>query len=300
MKSSSTDGATRLKRLIKRKGCTAVPGVTNPAVALLAAKAGFKALYFSGAGFSGSLGLPDLGVTTLTEVSSAVGQITSQTSLPVIVDADTGFGEAVNVARTVAEMERVNAAAIQIEDQVTPKRCGHLAGKQLVPVEEMVEKLIAAKEASASGLVIIARTDAASVAGIDEAIARARLYARAGADIIFPEALRNAGEFREFARKVQTPLVANMTEFGKTDYITVSQFEKLGYRLVLFPVTVFRAMMKSAQDALEELALKGTQKRLLNKMMDREEFYRLIDYRAHESLDKKASDRASKLLDTNL
>jgi methylisocitrate lyase len=300
LKSSSTDGARRLRRLISKKGCTAVPGVPNPAVALLAAKAGFRALYFSGAAFSGSLGLPDLGVTTLTEVTSAVGQITSRTGLPLIVDVDTGFGEAANVARTVAEMERVSAAAIQIEDQVMPKRCGHLEGKELVPVEEMVKKIIAAREAAASGLVIVARTDAASVEGIDAAIARARRYAGAGADMIFPEALRNAGEFREFARKVQTPLVANMTEFGKTDYITVSQFEKLGYRLVIFPVTVFRAMMRSAKDALAELALKGTQKRLLDRMMDRNEFYRLIDYKAHESMDERISNRARKILDTNL
>ncbi len=277
-----------------------MPGVFNPAVALLAARAGFKALYFSGAAFSGSLGLPDLGVTTLTEVADAVDQITSRTGLPLIVDVDTGFGEAVNVARTVAELERVNAAAIQIEDQVMPKRCGHLKGKQLVPSEEMVKKLIAAKEAAASGLVIVARTDAASVEGIDAAIARARLYARAGADVIFPEALRNAAEFREFARGVQTPLMANMTEFGKTDYITVPQFQTLGYRLVIFPVTLFRVMMRSAQDALAELALRGTQKRLLNHMMDRREFYRLIDYRIQESLDEKISERAKKLLDTNL
>ncbi len=254
-----------------------------------------KRSYFSGAAFSGLLGLPDLGITTLTEVAGAVGRITSRVSLPLIVDVDTGFGEAVNMGRMVAEMERVDAAAVQVEDQVMPKRCGHLEGKQLVSGEEMMKKIIAAKEASTRGLVIVARTDAASVEGIDAAVERARLYAKAGADVIFPEALRSVSEFREFARKVETPLLANMTEFGKTDYIPVSEFEKLGYKLVLFPVTTFRVMMKSVQAALGELAARGTQKGLLRKMMDRSEFYDLIDYRAYEAVDHRTATKARKL-----
>ena len=268
-------------------------------MALLAAKVGFKGLYFSGAAFSGLLGLPDLGVTTLTEVADAVSQITSRVDLPMIVDVDTGFGEAVNMGRTVDTMERVGAAAIQVEDQVMPKRCGHLDGKQLVSEEEMSKKLVAAREASTLGLVIVARTDAASVDGIDAAVERARLYVRAGADVIFPEALRNDAEFREFARKVDAPLLANMTEFGKTEYIPVSEFEKIGYKFVIFPVTAFRVMMKSVQEALGELALKGTQKALLKKMMDRGEFYDLIGYSEYESADRKTVRKAKKLLDTN-
>jgi methylisocitrate lyase len=300
MKASSPDEAKRLRRLISRGGCIPVPGVFSPAVAMLAAKAGFESLYFSGAAFSGILGLPDLGVTTLTEVASAVGQITARVDLPLVVDVDTGFGEAVNMARTVAEMERVNAAAIQVEDQMMPKRCGHLDGKQLIDQEEMAKKLIAAKEASTSGLVIVARTDAAAVEGIDAAVERARLYVKAGADVVFPEALRNVGEFREFARKVRAPLLANMTEFGRTDYITVQEFEKLGYRLVIFPVTAFRVMMKSVQDSLGELRSKGTQKGLLRKMMDRGELYDLIGYGAYETVDGQTARRARRLLDTNL
>jgi methylisocitrate lyase len=299
LRETLTDAPARLRKLISGDGCTAVPGVFSPAVALLAEKAGFRALYFSGAAFSGLLGLPDLGVTTLTEVTTAVTQISSRVRLPLIVDVDTGFGEAVNMGRTVAEMERVDAAAIQVEDQVMPKRCGHLEGKQLVSEEEMVKKLIAAREASTRELVIVARTDAASVEGIDAAVERARLYVRAGADVIFPEALRNVSEFREFAEKVKIPLLANMTEFGKTDYIPVSEFEKLGYKLVIFPVTTFRVMMKSVQEALGELAATGTQKGLLKEMIHRDEFYDLIDYRAYEAVDGKTARKAKKILDTN-
>ena len=300
MRATTLEGPEKLRRMISKGGCTPVPGVFNPAVALLAQKAGFKALYFSGAAFSGQLGLPDLGVTTLTEVAASVAQITSRVGLPIIVDVDTGFGESVNMARTVAMMERAGAAAIQVEDQVLPKRCGHLEGKQLVSAGEMVEKLLAAKEASTRGIVVIARTDAASVEGIDAAMERSRLYARAGADVIFPEALRNAAEFREFASKVKSPLLANMTEFGKTDYIPVSEFERLGYRFVIFPVTVFRVAMKSARDALRELASKGTQRGLLERMMDRNEFYDLIGYGAFEASDGRIARKAKRLLDTNL
>lgn len=300
MRRSRSDAPAKLRRLISSNGCTPVPGVFSPAVAMLAARAGFRALYFSGAAFSGLLGLPDLGVTTLTEVTGAVAGITSRVELPLIVDVDTGFGETLNVSRTVAEMERADVAAIQLEDQVMPKRCGHLKGKQLVERGDMVRKIIAAKAASSRGLVIVARTDAAAVEGFDSAVERARLYAKAGADVIFPEALRDAGEFREFAKKVETPLLANMTEFGRTEYIRVSEFERLGYRLVIFPVTLFRVMMKSAQDALGELASRGTQKALLKKMMSRDEFYDLIDYRAYGSADARTAMKARKLLDSNL
>ncbi len=299
MRDSSGEAPARLRKLVLHDGCTAVPGVFSPAVALLAAKAGFRALYFSGAAFSGLLGLPDVGVTTLTEVTGAVAQITSRVDLPLIVDVDTGFGEAVNMGRTVSQMERAGAAGIQVEDQVMPKRCGHLDGKQLVSEEEMLEKLIAAREASNRGLVIVARTDAASVEGLDAAVERARLYVRAGADVIFPEALRTRAEFREFARKVEIPLLANMTEFGKTEYISVPEFEKLGYKLVIFPVTTFRVMMKSVEEALAELAVKGTQKGLLKEMMQRDEFYDLIGYRDFDTADRRAARKATKMLDTS-
>jgi methylisocitrate lyase len=294
----ASDPGARLRKLLSRRGATAVPGVFNAAAALLAEEAGFQCLYLSGAAFSNSLGLPDLGVTTLTEVADAASKISAAVpSLPLIVDVDTGFGEAVNLARTVREMERAGAAGIQIEDQVMPKRCGHLDGKELVEAVEMAKKIIAAKAAARTGLVIVARTDAAAKEGLDGAIHRARLYQRAGADVIFPEALESREEFAEFGRKVRGPLLANMTEFGKTPYLTVAEFSKLGegYKLVIFPVTAFRVAMKAMRDALEELSRSGTQKALLGKMMTRDEFYELTGYRALENADKTTARRASEL-----
>ncbi|MDA4115749.1 MAG: methylisocitrate lyase [Thaumarchaeota archaeon] len=298
-KKTAEDPGARLRRLLSRKRSVAVPGVFNPAVAFLAEAAGFECLYFSGAAFANSMGLPDLGVTTLSEVAEAAGRIAAAVpSLPLIVDVDTGFGEAVNVARTVREMERAGAAAIQIEDQVMPKRCGHLGGKEVVEPEEMAKKIIAAKAAAKTELVIIARTDAAETEGVDGAVERAKIYQGAGADVIFPEALRTAEEFAEFARKVKGPLLANMTEFGKTPYLTVSDFSKLGegYKLVLFPVTTFRVAMKAMRDALRELSKAGTQKALLDRMMTRNEFYELTDYPSLERGDRETARKASRLL----
>ncbi len=287
--------AAALRKSIAGKKIVVAPGVFAPAVAKLAEKMGFKALYFSGAGFSNLLALPDLGITTLPEVARATHDITSQVRVPLIVDVDTGFGEALNVARTVREMETAGAAAIQIEDQVLPKRCGHLEGKELVDTDAMVKKVLTAKDAARGGLVIIARTDARTVEGLDPAIERARSYARAGADLIFPEALEGRDEFAEFRRKVTLPLMANMTEFGKTPYTTVEEFENLGYNLVTFPVTAFRAMMKAVQGTFRELKSKGTQKGMLDSLMTRKDFYDLIDYYEYERADKKALDAARRL-----
>jgi len=285
-------GATRLRNLLVRNRILVAPGVSNPAVAKLAETIGFRALYFSGAGFSSQLALPDLGVTTLTEVSRATGEITARINVPLVVDADTGFGEALNVARTVAELRRAGAAAMHIEDQVLPKRCGHLEGKELVEAEEMIKKVIAAKEAAKKELLVIARTDARSVEGIDSAIERAKNYQRAGADMIFPEALESREEFVEFRRKITSPLMANMTEFGKTPYMTTKEFESIGYELVIFPVTAFRAMMRAAQNALNTLMDEGTQKGMIKNLMTREEFYDLIDYYAYEKMDAKTMSEA--------
>ena len=271
------------------------PGVFSPSVAKLAEKAGFRALYFSGAGFSNLLALPDLGITTLSEVAEAARQITSKVRLPLIVDADTGFGEALNVARTVEEMKAAGAAAVHIEDQLLPKRCGHLDGKELEDIDEMVKKLISAKEAAGKGLVIIARTDARSVDGLDAAIERAGVYSRAGADMIFPEALESPEEFREFRRKVSIPLMANMTEFGKTPYMSAKEFEEIGYEVVIFPVTAFRAMMKAVQETLARLKAEGTQKGMLRSLMTRKEFYDLIDYYRYEGADKTALHAAKRI-----
>lgn len=295
----SDDQGAKLKRILSGRKTIAAPGVFDPAIALLAEEAGFECLYFSGAAFANSLGLPDVGVTTLSEVAQAAGRISAAVpSLPLIVDVDTGFGEAVNVARTVREMERIGAAAIQMEDQVMPKRCGHLDGKEVVEPAEMAKKIIAAKAAAKAGLVVIARTDAAETEGLDSAIERARLYKKAGADVIFPEALRSPKEFAEFARKVEGPLLANMTEFGKTPYISLADFSKLGegYKVVIFPVTAFRAAMRAAKEALSELSRTGTQKALLPKMMTRDEFNALIGYASLERTDRETARKASRLL----
>ena len=301
-KRTTEDPGARLRRLLSRKGGIAVPGVFNPAVALLAKEAGFECLYLSGAAFANSMGLPDLGVTTLSEVADAAGRIAAAVpSLPLIVDADTGFGEAVNVARTVREIEKAGAAAIQIEDQVMPKRCGHLEGKEVVEPAEMAKKIIAAKAAAKTRLVVVARTDAAETEGVDGAVRRAKLYQSAGADVIFPEALRTREEFAEFAKRVGGPLLANMTEFGKTPYLTVSDFSELGegYKLVIFPVTAFRVAMKAMRDALRELSKSGTQKAFLDKMMTRKEFHELTDYPSLEMADRETARKASRLLDNH-
>lgn len=287
--------ADALRKLIGGDRIVVAPGVFSPAVAKMAEKVGFKALYFSGAGFSNLLALPDLGMTTLTEVARAARQVTSQVKVPLVVDADTGFGEALNVARTVEELKTAGAAAMHIEDQVLPKRCGHLEGKELVDTDEMVKKLVSAKEAAGRGLVVIARTDARSVEGIDSALERASAYSRAGADMIFPEALESKEEFAEFRRKVSLPLMANMTEFGKTPYMTAMEFDEMGYDLVIFPVTAFRAMMKTVKETLTRLKSEGTQKAMLGSLMTRKEFYDLIDYYRYEEADKKALEAAKRL-----
>ncbi len=266
---------------------------------LIAKETGFECMYFSGAAFSNMLGLPDLGVTTLTEITDAVSKITSKVDLPLIVDADTGFGEAVNVSRTVSELEKAGAAAIHIEDQVMPKRCGHLSGKEIVPPEEMMKKIIAAKQATRAGLVIIARTDASAVEGLDSAIKRSKLYIKAGADMIFPDALETKEEFLKFSKEVPVPLIANMTEFGKTPYFTVKQFSEMHYKFVLFPVTAFRAAMKAVEKAFNEIAKKGTQKDILEKLMTRKEFYELSDYYSYERLDKEIARKAKRLTSAN-
>ena len=287
--------ADALKKLVAGKKIVVAPGVFSPAVAKLAEKLGFRALYFSGAGFSNLLALPDLGITTLTEVARAAHQVTSQVEVPLIVDADTGFGEALNVARTVGEMRAAGAAAMHIEDQVLPKKCGHLEGKELVDTDEMVKKLISARDAAGGEVLIIARTDARTVEGLDAAVERARVYSKAGADMIFPEALESREEFAEFRKKVSLPLMANMTEFGRTPYMTAEDFEGLGYSIVIFPVTAFRAAMKAAKDALAELKSEGTQEGMLGALMTRKEFYDLIDYYRYEEADERALEAARRM-----
>ncbi len=288
---------TKLRELIEKEEILVVPGVYAPSIAMLAEKLGFKAVYLSGAALTGLLGIPDLGLITLTEVVMFTRYITSKINIPLIVDADTGFGEVLNVERAVRELEDAGASAIQIEDQVLPKKCGHLPGKEVVPVEEMVEKIIAATKSRRSrDFLIIARTDARSVEGLDKAIERARIYAEAGADIIFPEALETREEFEIFAKKINAPLLANMTEFGRSPLLSVEELKRLGYKIVLFPVTTFRASMKASEKILKVILEKGTQRDNLDTLMTRSEFYELINYYDYEKRDSLISGFAKDLL----
>ena len=267
-----------MRELIK-KGTAAVPGVFNAASALMAENAGFGAVYVSGGGLSGSWGLPDTGLLSRDEVVRFTSFITRAVKVPVIVDVDTGFGGPAETAGTVRLFEGAGAGAVQIEDQEFPKRCGHLPGKSLVSAEEFARKIKAATAARKDrDFFIIARTDARAVEGLPAAVERAKRYIDAGADMIFPEALETKEEFREFAKKVSFPLLANMTEFGKSPYISVDEFAELGYSVVLFPMTAFRAAMKTMEEVLTGLKKEGTQKWLLDRLQTREEFYRLIKY----------------------
>jgi methylisocitrate lyase len=257
-----------------------IPGAPSALVGRLIERMGFDAVYLSGAALSaGVLGLPDVGLFTLSELVQQVTYLTRSVDVPVIVDADTGFGDVANVERTILELEAAGAAAVQIEDQESPKRCGHLSGKTLIATEVMCAKLRAAAAAKADpDLVIIARTDARGVDGFDAAVERAQRYLAAGADWIFPEALTTRDEFARFAEAVDAPLVANMTEFGKSPLLPLSDLAELGYAAVLYPVTLLRVSMKAIEAALALLAQEGTQEELLDLMQTREELYDLLDY----------------------
>ncbi|HVA46491.1 MAG TPA: methylisocitrate lyase [Pirellulales bacterium] len=265
-----------------------VPGAFNPLVARMIEDMGFEAAYLSGAAFSaGELALPDIGLFTLSELAEQARRTTRNLGIPLIVDADTGFGEAINVERTVIELEAAGAAAIQLEDQRLPKRCGHLSGKSLVSIEEMCAKLRAAASARRDpDLVIVARTDARGVEDFSSALVRARRYLEAGADWIFPEALADEEEFTTFAREIDAPLVANMTEFGKSPLFTLDQLAEMGYSAVLYPVTLMRVAMKAVEAALAMLASEGTQRDLLDLMQTRQDLYDLLRYHDYEARDR--------------
>ncbi|MCP4190861.1 MAG: methylisocitrate lyase [Planctomycetaceae bacterium] len=266
-----------------------VPGTPNALSARMIEQHGFEAAYLSGAAFSASvLALPDIGLFTLTELVNQTIQITRRVNIPLIVDADTGFGDTINVERTVIELESAGAAAIQLEDQQLPKRCGHLSGKSLVSVDEMCQKIKAATAARTDpNLVIIARTDARGVTDLAEALERAHRYVDAGADWIFPEALATREEFAAFSAAIEVPLVANMTEFGKSPLLHCEELAELGYAAVLYPVTLLRVAMKATEAALGLLAADGTQKDLLDLMQTRQELYDLLEYDDYEQRDRE-------------
>lgn len=264
-----------------------LPGVFNPLIARLAERLGYQAVYLSGAALSATMGLPDVGLVTLIEFADEARRITQATSLPLVCDADTGFGEALNVERTVRLLEAAGAAGLHLEDQELPKRCGHLSGKTLVSAEVMVSKLRAAAAARRDpNFVLIARTDARSAAGFDDAIRRAKLYREAGADVIFPEALESVEEFADFALAVPGPLLANMTEFGRSPQLDTTTLAGLGYQIVLFPVTALRVALRAAERTLAELRAHGHQRHLLTHMYTRAELYDLLGYTAYEERDR--------------
>jgi methylisocitrate lyase len=281
----------RLRARLKQ-GLLVLPGVFNAITALLAEQVGFEALYLSGAGVTNSLlGMPDIALITLTEMAQQARYVARAVRLPVVADADTGYGETLNVVRTVEEFEQAGLAGLHLEDQVAPKRCGHLDGKQVIPAEEMVKKIRAAVRArSDPNFLLIARTDARSINGLEDAIARAQRYLDAGADAIFPESLESREEFEAFARAVSAPLMANMTEFGKTPYLGAQEFAEMGYAMVIFPMTAFRVMMHAAREALHTLKETGTQQGLLDRMQTRKELYELLRYADYERLDKEIAE----------
>jgi methylisocitrate lyase len=270
-----------------RQGPLQVPGVFSPLVARLAEEAGFPAVYISGAALSASFGLPDVGLVTLTEFVDFARNVRACTSLPIISDADTGFGEALNVERTVKQFEAAGVAAIHLEDQLLPKRCGHLSGKKLVSKEEMVSKLRAAVAArNDPDFVIIARTDARGVTSMQDAMDRALAFRAAGADVIFVEALKTQEEFAEVAKHVPGPLLANMTEFGQGPLLDFQTLAQLGYQIVIYPVTLLRLALKSVSTALTQVKQQGHQRDLLNQMLTRQELYDLLKYTGYEERDR--------------
>jgi methylisocitrate lyase len=283
MKQDPHTKASRLREVLSTRTIS-IPGAFNALIAMQIERAGYEAVYVSGAALSACRGIPDIGLLSLMDVADEAGRIARSISIPTIVDADTGYGGPSMVRDAVRAFEEAGLAGMQIEDQEPAKKCGHLPGKRLVPIGEMASKIDAAVQAKSDrNFMIIARTDARAVEGIDGAVRRARTYAEAGADALFPEALESPEEFHSFARDIRdagiaVPLVANMTEFGKTPLLTCAEFASLGYRGVLFPVTTLRTALRAIEALLAELKLFGTQRDWLHHMMTRQELYRLLRY----------------------
>ncbi|MFI5663657.1 methylisocitrate lyase [Streptomyces sp. NPDC051684] len=268
-----------------------MPGALNPLSARLIQDSGFEATYLSGAVLAADLGLPDIGLTTSAEIAARAQQTTRVTDLPVLIDADTGFGEPMNAARTVQLMEDAGLAGLHLEDQVNPKRCGHLDGKSVVLREDMVRRVRAAVDARRDpDFLLMARTDARSVEGLNAAIERAKAYIDAGADAIFPEALANEAEFEAFRTAVDVPLLANLTEFGKTPLLDTQTLENLGYNIALYPVTLLRLAMGAVEDGLRAIASDGTQESLLPRMQTRSRLYELLGYEEYAAFDSAVFD----------
>ena len=285
MNNQFDNSGKRLKSLIDNNQYVLTPGVFSPLIAMMAEKKGFKSMYFSGAAFSAMKGIPDIGIFTFQELFDAVIEITKMSNLPLIVDVDTGFGEVINVTRTVSDLESIGVAAIQIEDQLFPKRCGHLEGKEIIKAKEFAKKIYAAKSVS-KDMLVIARTDAKAVEGIDSAIERAKLYKDAGADIIFPEALETEEEFKLFAESVNGDMLANMTEFGKTPYYPAEKFADMGYKIIIYPVSGLRTALNAISALFDEIMETGSQVKFVEDMLTRKDLYNLINYDSYVKMDE--------------
>ncbi|MFZ1095403.1 MAG: methylisocitrate lyase [Xanthobacteraceae bacterium] len=274
----------RFRALLGRPEILQMPGAHNGLAALQARAAGFEALYLSGAGMSASMGLPDLGIITIEDVCFFIRQVSRSAGLPVLVDGDTGYGEVLNAMHMVRSFEDAGAAAVHLEDQVLPKKCGHLNDKKLAAPDDMAAKIAAAVKARRH-LHIIARTDAVASEGMDGAVARALRYLDAGADAIFPEALYDREMFREFARRVPAPLLANMTEFGRTPFFTASEFAEMGYKMVIWPVSALRMAAKAQEELFAAIRRDGGTQKMIPRMLTRNELYATIGYHDYEALD---------------
>ncbi|MGC8609414.1 MAG: methylisocitrate lyase [Thermoplasmata archaeon] len=291
MRDNINGGAASLREIIK-KSIVVAPGVFNGISALIAQRKGFNAAYLSGSGVAGAMGLPDISVTTMTEVLDEARKITAISKIPLIVDIDTGFGETVNVERTIREMERAGVAAVHIEDQELPKKCGHLSGKRTVPEDEMVKKIRAAVNSRKNeDFMIIARTDARAVEGFDSAVERSISYFEAGADAVFTEALESREEFVQFRKRVNGYLMANMTEDGKSPLLSVKELEDIGYNIVIFPLTAFRSSLLAMDHIYSVIKKNGTQRENLSEIMQRNVFYDIIGYYEYEDEDRKLSEK---------
>ncbi len=286
----SEPAGLRLRALLARPGILRMPGAHNGMAALQAKRAGFEALYLSGAAMTASMGLPDLGVITVDEVCFFIRQITRASGLPLLADGDTGYGEALNVMHMVRSFEDAGAAAVHIEDQLLPKKCGHLNDKKLADAHDMAAKVAAAARARRH-LFIMARTDAAASEGMDGAVARAKLFVEAGADAIFPEALTTAEMFREFAQRMAAwrpgvPLLANMTEFGRTPFFTADEFEAMGFKFVIWPVSSMRVASRAQEELYAAIRRDGGTQNMVDRMQTRVQLYETIDYAGYEALDR--------------
>jgi methylisocitrate lyase len=286
-KKHAADKRAAFAKALKSGKLLRFPGAMNPLTAMMIERKGFDGVYISGAVLSADLGLPDIGLTTLSEVAQRGYQISRVTELPSIIDVDTGFGEPMSAARTVQVMEEQGLSGCHLEDQENPKRCGHLDNKNILPVEQVTRKIAAAAQARRDpNFILIARTDARAGEGLEKAIDRAKAYADAGADMIFPEAMQDESDFEAMRKALSVPLLANMTEFGKSKLLTAAQLENLGYNLVIYPVTTLRLAMGAIDRGLETIKAEGTQESLLDGMQHRKDLYDLLRYEDYNAFDR--------------